>query len=357
MALLWMDGFDHYGLGTTGRNNMTSYGAYATSTGTIATDFVRTGAYAYKCGASSNSGFRRTFGTMKSSVGVGFPFYLPSLPSNTHDAVLAAFWDNSGNVLITIFVNPSGFIEVWSGKTPGLGLQQAITSSQVVTPGAWAHFECYFVPNAASSAIEIRINQVTVINDASIVIGTTTGEGASSTETSSVNVMYDTLGANYFYVDDLFAWDTSGSFNNDFLGDKKVHTIMPNGDTATADWALSTGSLGYAVIDEIPPNGDTDYLYSVTSGAESAFDLEAMPSNTGAVNGLQVYRATKKTDAGTCDVRTEIVSGASTATGATQPATTAYQYYTDIFETDPATGVLWTKAGVDAAKVKLNRIA
>jgi hypothetical protein len=41
-------------------------------------------------------------------------------------------------------------------------------------------------------------------------------------------------------------------------------------------------------------------------------------------------------------------SGVTTANGATHVLGTSYAIYDDRFKVDPATGVGWTKAGVDA---------
>ncbi len=63
---------------------------------------------------------------------------------------------------------------------------------------------------------------------------------------------------------------------------------------------------------------------------------------------VQVATAARKDDAGSRSLRALIRSGATTANGATRVLGTSYALYDDRFETDPATGTAWTKAGVDA---------
>lgn len=355
MSILWMDGFEHYGNGTTGRDNMTLYGAYASSSGVTSTTYARTGTYSYRLGNGDNLQFRRTFGTTKSSVGYGCAFYCPTLPTNNNSVLLATFLNNAGISLISIMVNPTGFIEVWNASTSTSGSQQAITTSQVVQPGTWHHFECFFTPNGSSSSIEVRVDEITVIDDPSIVIGLDNGTGATSTETSSVRATFASVLSYSFYVDDIYAWDTSGSYNNDFLGDKRVATLFPNGDTAEADWTPNSGATGYTQIDELSPDGDTSYVTSSTAGDISEYDFEAMPSNAIGITGVQIYTLARKTDAGACDIRTDIVSGSYSSSGETQTCTTAYTTKLNTFETDPNTGALWTRAAVDAAKIRLER--
>jgi len=216
--------------------------------------------------------------------------------------------------------------------------------------------EIYFTPNGATSSIEVRLNESTVINEASFPIGSISGSnpGSASTETSSIEM--ESL-INNCYIDDLYAWDTSSSFNNDFIGDKKVATMMPNGDTSVMDWLPNSGTTEYTQIDEVGPDGDTSYIYAGSGLQLGEFDVESLPVDAGAINAVQTLVAARKTDAGTCDMRTDIVSSGVATTGATSAVTTSYNYYPQVFQTDPNTGALWTRTAVNAAKVRIVRVA
>jgi hypothetical protein len=352
MTLLWMDGFDHYGTSS----NVDGYGVYASATGTISTTQKRTGSYSW---SMSNSGsLRRVFPTVQSSVGIGFAIYLTDLPQTSSYVMPLKIIGESGNGQCFLTINNSGVLALWAGTGTGgasQGTKIAETASPVITTGSWAHIEIYFVPNGASSTAEVRLNLATVINE-TFQEGSTSGGEQSSTTTAAMSMAHGGVLGNV-YIDDLFAWNAEGSFNNDFIGDKRVHTMMPTADTATADWLKNSGSVGYDRINEIGPDGDTSYIYSSTSTNASQFAIANMPADTGAIAALQTYRGTRKTDSGTCNVQTTIVSGAYTTSGTSAALTTAYQYYQDVFETDPATGALWTKSGVDGAEVRVTRTA
>lgn len=351
MTLLWMDGFDHYGSHT----NLTGYGVYATASGTLSTSVKRTGTTSK--GMSNLDGIKRVFPSAQSAVGVGLALYVTTLPAGGQYSTPFKLNGSSGYGQCFVVVDTNGYLVLWAGNSTlnaNTGTQIASTASPVITTASWTHLELSYVPNGASSSLELRVNGVTVINETFAIGSISYGETSATTVSSwSAGQGSDS----YIYIDDLYAWNDSGSFNNDFLGDKKVHTMMPNGDTATADWLKNSGTVGYDRINEIGPNGDTSYIYTSTVSAVSAFDIEAMPTDTGVINALQTYRGAKKTDAGTCTVRTDISSGAYTSSGTAQPVTTAYQYYTDVFETDPATGALWTKSAVDSAQVEVERTA
>lgn len=357
MAILWMDGFEHYGATTTGRDNMVNYGQYASATGQISSTVARTGTYSFRCGSGDNLSFRRTFGTTKSSVGIGAAYYHPILPTVDFYHVLCQFNDSSNIPLISVVVNPTGQIEVWGGTSTIGGTRRGVTTNQVITPAVWNHVETYFTPNGASSSIEIKVNEVTVLTVNPLIIGSNSGAGAAATETSSVTVIGRGVTSNTFYVDDIYAWDDSGSYNNDFIGDKRVATLYPDADTSDADWTPNSGATGYTQIDENTPDADTTYITTSTVGDISEFDFGAMPTGAIGISAVQVYTAARKTDTGSADIRTDIVSNGVDTSGATQVLTTAYNMRTDVFEVDPDTGAQWTKAGVDAARIRVEREA
>ena len=83
-------------------------------------------------------------------------------------------------------------------------------------------------------------------------------------------------------------------------------------------------------------------------------DLAGTPA---AIMAVQVATVARKDDAGSRSLRALIRSGATTANGATRVLGTSYALYDDRFETDPATGAAWTKAGVDALEAGVEVVA
>jgi hypothetical protein len=328
---------------------MTLYGSYAEATAndTVTTP-VRTGTYSLE-----SREFRRVFGAAKTAVGVGMAFRISELPVSYDSFHLIEFRDAANAILCSVSVGPTGDLMLSRGVTH----TSIETTGVLVTAGSWFHLEAFFTPNASTSSIEVRLNETTVINNASFPIGATSGSNRGDTSTETSSFSHDSVISNS-YLDDMYAWDTSGTYNNDFIGDKKVHTMMPNGDTSVMDWLPNTGSTEYTQIDEIGPDGDSSYIYvGAVSNAEAEFNLEAMPTDAAGISAVQTLVAARKTDAGTCDIRTDIVSGALDSTGPSSAVTTSYNYYPAVFETDPNTGALWTKSGVDGAKIRIVREA
>lgn len=350
MALLWMDSFDIYGTGATGTTNMLE-GVYSdvTSISAISTTQARTGANSFRFGNATGS-FRRIFGADKTEVGVGYGLYMETLPSALNARnTLALFQDNSGVACVSLCVTTTGQIEVRTGLPSGTVVA---TSSPVLVTTAWQHVEIRASIHSTTGAVEVRVNGQTVINASNI-----NTRGSSSGITAQVRIGYDSnLGGitPIWYVDDIYAWDTAGSYNNDFIGDKKVYVILPDADTAVADWVPDTGTTGYTQIDEIPPVS-TDYIQANTVADESEFSMSDLPADVVSVQAIQFYTKMLKTDAGPSNVQVAAVSGASSASGVDRPITTNATAYMDVFEEDPDTSAPWTPSGVNAMLARVTR--
>lgn len=351
--LLWMDGFDIYGSGATGRTNMLD-GVYAQIGGSGSTGpssvQVRTGTFSFLDPVNSaDTGFRRIFGADKATVGFGFACWYSNLPSSNSNLVLVTFSDNANAAVASVTVTTTGQIEVRTGN--GLGTVRATSAPCLVTT-AWQHVEIKMTFHNTTGACEVRVNGQTVLNASNINTDAVGSGLAAQLRTGRAGVGFvHSLTA---YMDDIYCWDLSGTYNNDFIGDKKVYTIFPDADTAVADWTPDTGGVGFSRINEVPPV-DTSYIQAASPGDVSEFGMTDLPADVTNVLALQMYTRQLKTDAGDSNVQMSVVSGASDASGADRPLTLAATYYMDVFEEDPDTNAPWTKSGVDAVLTRATR--
>jgi hypothetical protein len=351
MALIYMDGFDHYGVDET---LMTS-GLYAQQYNTTLNAVqVRTGASSLKI--EQNGGLRFAFpGGNKTVVGSGYVAWFDSLPAIEDTAHLFDFRDSSNVTQVVINMKTTGAIEAWRSQITTGGVLLG-SSLPVITTGAWQHIEARVKIDNAVGEVEVRVNGVTVLSVSGV-------DTCATAIVSCAQIMYWTPNSApsfAFYMDDLYIWDDTGSFNNTFLGDRRVITDVPNQDTATADWLKSSGVNGYAMIDELPPNDGTDYIYSATyvgPGDQSAFRYPNTPSNTSLISGVHVIALGIKTDAGPANTKSSMISGAFESLGAEKTLTQVWTSRFDLFETNPATGAPWTKAALDAASIAIRRTA
>lgn len=365
MALLWCDGFDHYGAD---ENNLLD-GVWAEVSSGMVLDASnpRTGTHALRHPGGTTNGnniARRVFGAGLTTVGFGHAFYLENLPAQNDRVGIAQFRDINNNAQISIQVLTTGAVRVVGAGTANRldGPVIATSDDAVVTAGAYQHFECMVTIDDTAGAVEVRINGTTVI----AVTDVDTKQTAESDVRQVTFGKYGALttSAPEMWFDDVFCWDTSGSQNNDFIGDRRVITLFPNEDTAQADWSVVDGASppgeGYEAIDEADPDDDDSYIATDTVGHVSEFELENVPADIVTISAIQLVNRMRKDDAGTCNVQASLVTGGSPeaeANGADRPITEIYTYWQDVIELDPDSAAPWTPEGFNASRLKLERTA
>lgn len=349
MALLWCDGFDHYG---TDISNLTQ-GVYAdlVGGGLLTAVNPRTGARSLDFGGSVF--LRRALGGPKTTVGIGGAFNINSLPATQNSSRVFDFRDASNGVQVTLVLQPTGVITVKRG-TKESGTVLGESASPVITPGAYNHVEVVVFFDNSAGSVELRVDGVTVVS----VTGVDT-VNTSNAECSQIGM----LGGPASYrghLDDIFCYDDTGSFNNTFLGDRRVHTLFPDADTAQADWTVVGSASGFGAINEDDPDGDTTYISAGVPGSPtptSEFGMDDLPAGVSAVSAVVLVNNSIKTEAGDGSVQMSVISGASETAGADNPLTLAYTYRQDVIEVDPATAAPFTASAVDDLLIKADRTA
>ena len=355
MSLLWCDGFDHYGLDEA---NMLD-GPYAEVhplVWDLSTANPRAGTHhmRWTTNNAESAWMRRVFGGAKTTVGIGQAMYLPNLPTLNDCLLVLQLRDAANAAQLSFYIQTTGAIAVRTGGSTGTLLA---TSTALLTAAAYNHIEIKSTINNSAGAVEVRLNNVTIIDISGVDTQATANAEASQVIWAKQKGGTGEPGVTNVDLDDLFAWDTAGSYNNDFIGDHQVLTLWPDGDTARTDWTRNTGATDFEAIDEADPDDDTTYVEATAAAEISEYALDDLPSTVSAIAAVQLTGRMKKTDAGGAKVQQSLVSGASEFNGADRDITTEYTYWPDISEQDPATGAPWTRTALDAALYKIERTA
>lgn len=356
MALLWCDGFDHYGV----VGNLTE-GPYAERGPMVGLSTLnpRTGTHSIRIadGTTTATMLRRVLGGTKTTVGIAAAFYYEALPTLNQVQKIFDFRDAANAVQVTIGLQTTGIIDVYRGTLTGTLLGDSGTP--VVTAETQQHIEALVFFSQTIGTVEVRVNGVTVVSLSGL---DTVSSGL--VECSQVSIGGDIsasgVGAQIHYIDDLFCYDDTGSFNNTFIGDRRVLTLFPNANTIQADWTPVGAATGYECIDEANPDGDTTYITASVPGSPapiSEFGIENLPAGISAISAVVVVEFARKTEAGDANTQWSIISGASETAGADKPMTEIYTYRQDVFETDPASAAPFTPSEVDALQIKVERTA
>lgn len=356
--LNWCDGFDHYG---TTMGNLTE-GAWAEVSSGYALSAVnpRTGLRCinFNANVTTPRRMRRVLNSARTTVGMACAVYLSNLPIVNNSYVLMDFRDAANAIQISIVVQSTGTISAMRGTASGTIL--GTSASPVVTAEAYQHIETLVFFSQTVGTVEVRVNGVTVLSlSGQDTVASTLVECSQvafclgpNVTASAPNVVSD--------LDDVFVYDDTGSFNNTFIGDRRVLTLFPNANTAQADWTPVGAATGYECIDENSPDGDTTYITAGvpgSPGAISEFGIENLPAGISAISAVVIVEMARKTEAGPANTQWSVISGASETAGTDKPMTEIYTYRQDVFETDPASAAPFTPSEVDALLIKVERTA
>jgi len=218
------------------------------------------------------------------------------------------------------------------------------SSANAFTPAStWNHLE-FEVNFAVSGSFKLWVNNSLEINYTGDMLGSTTGSptwfswrGQSPQEHSLISV-----------------WDDSGSGGfSGYLGDFKVTCLLPSGAGSLTQGTPSAGA-NYTCVDE-PFRTNVDYV-TLTAGQEDKYAYTDI-TLTGPVISIVPQAAMSRVITGLVKSRMTCKSGANIVESSDSLPLNynASPYAPSIFSTyefkvDPATGVEWTQAGINAAE-------
>ena len=144
------------------------------------------------------------------------------------------------------------------------------------------------------------------------------------------------------------------------MGNAQIRAIFPTSDGSSAEWGLSAGSDHYALVDEAPDTGDTDYVTADSAGTEDTYGMSDA-EDLGTIHGTQINITMKEMSAAVVPTMNSLIYSNSTlypqaVTGVSTTITTAYKSYYTINETDPATSAAWSLANLNAAEFGVKRV-
>lgn len=327
MGLIFMESFDGYG-GTA---------AHATkwhTVGTLAASPVRTGSYA------GQGTWRRHITLGSTTIIVGF----------------AVYWNGSATLSCATY-QAAGFAGddvQWEIDSPGdgklrlfrggsvLGTNIATTAAPVLVASSWNFIEAKIVVDNAGSYM-IKCNGVEVLSGSADTQGEATAAMAGIAWTLA-------LGG----LDDLYVLDSTGSYNNDLIGDGRVECLTAQaGNGANTGLTCSTGTDHGALVDESPANDDTDYTYSATAGVKDTYTFTnlTVAGGTATIKAVQTTVRARKTDVATKELAIVVRQGGTDYDGTTQAvAATTYGQYSHVWDRRPSDTGAWTVSDLDGAE-------
>lgn len=348
MSLDFMDNFSTYGTDT----SLLSQGLYVSANligATLADD--PDGSPGKVLRMTELTSLRRALaGGSTPIIGAHWRAWAIALPGNARGLVSCMYIVGAGNEQLAVFgitSNGRGRLILRDATNTAIDYD---TPAPIVTAAGWWDYEIKYNHTAANTCdIEVRVEGQTVLE--------LTAESCRNIDPAQVTIAAygegSQIGESAYYKD-FVTWNGLGSDNNDFLGSVLVVTLLPASDISL-NWTPSTGTDGYSILDNVPPN-DAQYISAVNPPpAAYVGSLTNLPPDVTSVRGLQTRVRAQKSDGGDGSLQVGLISAAATDNGADRPITTTMNYWCDISELDPNTGDPWTPVAVDAAQITINR--
>lgn len=322
MSLLFSDGFDR---------NANKFDFVVASVGSVA----GTGRYGTGTTYNGNGGGYGVgkYITASDTVTLGIAYLGPASVVYNSAGGLAFYAD--GGTVQHVRVNLSSATTIQAQRGDGTVLASATVPTFAST---WHYVEAQVKVDNSVGRVIVRVDGVQYID----FTGDTRNGGTS---TNIDAVLWRLLADGNSFIDDVYALNSLGSVNNTFLGEIRVQELVPTGAGSSTQFTPTAGS-NFTVAGD---NNDATYNSSATSGQRDTYAMTDL-TLSGTIIGLVQTTRLSKSDAGAVSGKPALKSSATIAYGATVAAVASPANAITVWETDPATGVAWTGAGVNAVE-------
>lgn len=369
MALLFMDSFDHY------LNHLQKWvdlsGASGTDTSGIAAGVGRRGTGGFRIRHANpnfiaySNALKRTFVSSGNTVVVGFAFNSVTglganynqgnFPENNTSRILCIRRNNFSHVFF--MVNSNGTITAARRNTSNDATALGTTNAALVQ-GQYFHLEFRLVIDNTVGSVAIRFNGNEVLNvqnvdtQGSEAGGPTWDElwlgpmGASAPVASPCEWRYD----------DLYVLDGSGPnpFNN-FIGDCRVDTRLPQAEGASSTWTPLTGTNNATMVGDTQADDDASYVSASAAGQKDTYIVQDVAVPGATIYGVQLSALIKKTDAGVCKISSIVRHGGVEYPTPLPDPGTDYAFKSVPMSVNPAHGGVWTETEFNQAEFGFTR--
>ena len=347
MALLWFDGFESYQHGDIDdivvvENPLFSQSpqySYCTVNNTAGRGIVGT----YGLRISNHTGHIDYFlSNNYTSFIIGFATYQYTIGTPYYNLTypLLGLYDGS-TLQFGLFVSGTE-IQARNGDGTLLGT----TSGAGLDFEIWRYVELKITIDNSVGVCIVRVGEKPLI--------TLSNQDTQNTANAYFNKIR--FGSHYQYHanhDDIYFCDTTGSKNNDFLGDVRVDSLRPNEAGTYSQFTPLAGS-NYQNVDEAQnPDDDTTYNESSTVGHKDSYglgDLPSPPSST-PIFGVKSQITIRKSDAGGARAKLLTKAGSTEDLGNIINVSDTYTTHTKIYEDNPDDSNYWEDADVNAMEV------
>jgi hypothetical protein len=346
MTLLLTEGFDHQA------TNLNLANQFTVVSGVKAFVAGRFGGRAASLQPTNNmsQGPRLCYAPANINSGtVGFGFQInPASSSQPPGSILVCFGNTTHPTLVTItLAAATGLVTATAPVSLGTA---GVSQSAMFQSGLWNFCEIQTVLDEVAGAITVQINGVNAISVANV-------------KTTTVAPVLDLITWGFVagnggtgYIDDVYFCDLNGAAPfNTFLGGCHINTVFPAAPGTYAQFTPNNpNNTNWFGVSDAVMDGDLTYNTASNVGTKDTFTSAAAFLPTANILAVQPKSAVRQDDTNARQMQTYVKSGSTEQGGATYTMNQTYLYMADIYVNDPATGLPWTSAGVNALEFGYN---
>ncbi|WP_019562270.1 hypothetical protein [Caldimonas manganoxidans] len=349
MALLFIDGFDHYDpqqLDDFGQPWLARGKAAYLSPQAMRIPGRRPSSYALRLPEGSGGGYVKNLDAGTPSLIVGAALRVAPFENTYQEPVLLGVRDTTAGVAHLVKIGEDGRLKLYRRTGSGMSGWDQLISTSVMTAAVrgWHYVELQVVQGTSNGTLNVRLNGVLAIT----LSAQNTTQGGGPLLTAFVGAVPGEPCPVTVDVDDLYLADTSGTINNNFLGDVRVDALQPQADGALNQWTVEGASSAWAAVSD---GDEASGIRADAAGLRQSFDIAPLPAMaTPAIHGVQVTLLARKTDAGLGSVKGLVKSGTQIAVSSSLVLQEQLAWHTALFERNPNGNVQWTEAAFNAAE-------
>jgi hypothetical protein len=333
MAVLFLDGMDHYNLTQApSKWNLGVGMAYSSTGGRFGGGSLNYDASNFEKHAEATIA---TSGTLIIGMAIKIDTLMPA-------ALTSLFRIMDGSTTQTeIRFGPSGQFAIFTaGSQVG-----AASANGLLTLNVWHHLEWKITIASSTGPNEclLRLDNVEILN----LTGVSTKTSSNTTaDTISIGRLVSTQCGMWY--DDVYVFDNTGDMNNDLIGDCRIETLYPNGAGNYAQLSANGAGTNYGCVNEHPADDDTTYVAGNSVGNIDSYAFGNPVGTINTVYAVQANMRARKDNAGVRTVARLLRVSGTDYVGSDNSLSTSYALYRDIMEKNPATDAAWTSSDITA---------
>jgi hypothetical protein len=330
MALLFMDGVDHY----------TTTTAMAKKWDTVDVAAIETTGGRFGGGSirmASTNDIDKDI-TLSTTLVVGFAIKIDGLPNGSLNLM-----DFSESAIDQVDINllASGALHALRG-----GTVFGTTAGGVITTDTWHYVEIKIIFDNMNGQIIIDVDGTNALMTAANLDTLATGTGCDN-----VQFLYAAVGEQH--LDDIYILDGTGSApQDDILGDCRIDNLMPDGDGNYTEFDTTfpaSPTTHWDKVEEIGPDDDTSYNETTTNTDRDTFMMENLTAITSqTIFGVQQFSYARGTGGSPGNLRNKLRISSTDYDGTGLALTDAvYEYLLEMWDRNPNGDVAWIESVIN----------